>query len=104
MPQRFRNALLRLGNLAAVATLLLFASSGLSVPLAQAATTFTVTKTADTNDGTCDADCSLREAITEANTLAGTDTIAFNIPGGGPHTIQPTSALPTISDPVVIDG
>ncbi len=24
---------------------------------------FTVTKTADTNDGSCDADCSLREAI-----------------------------------------
>ena len=33
---------------------------------AQAAT-FTVTKTADTADGTCDADCSLREAIIAAN-------------------------------------
>ena len=30
---------------------------------AQAAT-FTVTKTADTNDSVCDKDCSLREAIT----------------------------------------
>ena len=69
-----------------------------------AATTFTVTKTADTNDGTCDADCSLREAITAANANAGTDTIAFAIPGAGPHTIAPTSALPTISDPVIIDG
>ena len=69
-----------------------------------AATTFTVTKTADTNDGTCDADCSLREAITAANANAGTDTIAFAIPGGGPHTISPTSALPTITDPVIIDG
>ena len=69
-----------------------------------AATTFTVTKTADTNDGTCDADCSLREAITDANANAGTDTIAFAIPGAGPHTIQPTSALPTITDPVIIDG
>ena len=27
------------------------------------AATFTVTKTADTNDGLCDADCSLREAV-----------------------------------------
>ena len=27
------------------------------------AATFTVTKTADTNDGVCDTDCSLREAI-----------------------------------------
>ena len=35
---------------------------------------FTVTKTADTNDGTCDADCSLREAIGAANALAGADT------------------------------
>ncbi len=69
-----------------------------------AATTFTVTKTADTNDGTCDADCSLREAITAANANAGTDTIAFNIPGAGPHTIQPTSPLFTITDPVIIDG
>lgn len=36
--------------------------------------------------------------------LTGADTIAFNIPGAGPHTIQPTSALPTIAGPVVIDG
>ena len=69
-----------------------------------AATTFTVTKTADTADGTCDTDCSLREAITAANANAGTDTIAFAIPGAGPHTIQPASPLPTITDPVVIDG
>ena len=31
-----------------------------------AATTLTVTKLADTNDGTCDADCSLREALDDA--------------------------------------
>lgn len=66
--------------------------------------TFTVTKTADTNDGTCDADCSLREAITAANYGSG-NTIEFNIPGGtdggctgagGLCTITPSSALPTI--------
>ena len=39
------------------------------------AASFTVTKTGDTNDGTCDADCSLREAINAANVLAGADTI-----------------------------
>ena len=38
---------------------------------------FTVTKTADTADGTCDADCSLREAIIAANALAGPDTITL---------------------------
>jgi CSLREA domain-containing protein len=42
------------------------------------AVTFTVTKTADTNDGVCTAgDCSLREAIFAANDLAGADTIVF---------------------------
>lgn len=44
------------------------------------AATYTVTKTADTNDGTCDADCSLREAVASANSNSGADTITFNIP------------------------
>ena len=44
------------------------------------AATFTVTKTADTNDGVCDGDCSLREAIGAANALAGADTIT--VPAG----------------------
>ena len=65
--------------------------------------TFTVTKTADTNDGTCDADCSLREAITAANASAGLDIIEFSI-GTGVATITPLSALPVILDPVVIDA
>lgn len=43
--------------------------------------TFTVTKTADTNDGTCNADCSLREAIGAANAAGGADTIAFAVNG-----------------------
>ncbi len=47
---------------------------------------------------------SLREAITAANNTAGIDTIQFNIAGIGPHTIQPTSALPTITEPVIVDG
>ncbi len=39
------------------------------------AANLTVTKTADTNDGICDADCSLREAIAAA---ASADTIVFS--------------------------
>ena len=75
--------------------------------------TITVTGTGDTiaNDGVV----TLREAITAANTNAapsgdttpgdpGLDTIAFDIPGAGVRTIHLTSALPTITDPVVIDG
>ncbi len=46
----------------------------------------------------------LREAITAANANPSPDVIRFNIPGPGPHTIQPTTALPTITDTVVIDG
>ncbi|MBX7148671.1 FG-GAP-like repeat-containing protein [bacterium] len=74
-------------------------------PLVSFATTYTVSKTADTNDGTCDADCSLREAITAANG-DGNDTIDFNISGcGGVCTITPTSALPTISgSTITING
>jgi CSLREA domain-containing protein len=37
------------------------------------AASFTVTKTADTNDRVCDRDCSLREAISAANAAPGAD-------------------------------
>src|SRR5215831_15527627 len=70
---------------------------------AASAATYTVTKTADTNDGVCDADCSLREAIVAANNNPGPDLIAFNI-GSGLKTIQPLSQLPTVMDAVIIDG
>lgn len=49
---------------------------------------FSVTKTADTNDGTCDADCSLREAITAAN---ANPSSTVNIPAGT-YTITRTGA------------
>lgn len=48
-----------------------------AVPLATAAT-FSVTKTTDTADGQCNADCSLREAIIAANATAESDTIALS--------------------------
>src|SRR5205823_12959577 len=37
-------------------------------------------------------------------TSADTDTIVFNIPGSGVQTINLLAALPTITDPVIIDG
>src|SRR5262245_53166430 len=46
-----------------------------------AAATFNVTKIADTADGSCNADCSLREAIIAANANANTSDI-INIPAG----------------------
>ncbi len=60
--------------------------------------TFTVTNTNDSGAG------SLRQAITDANAAGGSDIIAFNIAGAGPHTIALASALPTITGAVTIDG
>ncbi len=70
-----------------------------SVTAAPAAT-FTVT---NTNDSGPD---SLRQAILDANTSPGADTIAFNIPGAGVHTVSPFSPLPALTDDagVTIDG
>src|SRR5262245_32065056 len=62
------------------------------------ANTYTVTSTADSGAG------SLRQAILDANAHLGADTIAFNITGSGVQTITPASALPTVTDPVTIDG
>ncbi|MFC2116627.1 choice-of-anchor D domain-containing protein [Bacteroidota bacterium] len=71
-----------------------------------------VNSTGDTEDlyswdGKCDdgeGDCTLRAALQESNSRPGKQTIAFNIPGDGPHTIQPSYPLPAIIDAVVIDG
>jgi hypothetical protein len=60
--------------------------------------TFTVTNTNDSGAG------SLRQAILDANALAGADSITFNIAGAGVHTITLTSALPSITDVISIDG
>ncbi len=75
--------------------------------------------TSDTSDGTttsitnlgnnrgADGRISLREAIAAANNTAngGTpDKIVFAIDGSGPHTINVGSALPTISQALIIDG
>ena len=65
--------------LGAWALLLVLGLMALPVQRASAAS-FTVTKPADTNDGTCNADCSLREAIRAANASAGPHTIM--IPAG----------------------
>ena len=75
------------------------------------ASNFTVDSAGDLSDwnagdGICDdgaGNCTLRAAIEEANILVGADTIHFNI-GGGPNTIQPSTALPHITETVTING
>ncbi len=98
------------------------ATQAIAVTVTDVSGALVVTTTADTNDtglgssftaeqlnaskGT-DGRISLREAIIAANTTAGTDTISFNIPDAlvsGAHTIKPTTALPTLTGTVIIDG
>ena len=66
------------------------------------AATFTVTKVADTNDGVCNADCSLREAFTASNTAPSSDTIEFD-PAlfGTPQTIRLSGTQLEICDSCV---
>jgi len=62
------------------------------------ATKYVVTTTSDSGSG------SLREALTLANVVSDQDTIHFDIPGAGPHLITLLTALPSISQPLVING
>lgn len=65
---------------------------------AVAGTTYVVTSTDDAGPGT------LRAAIIAANAHPGHDTITFQIPGPGPHTIRPTSWLPELYEAVTVDA
>jgi CSLREA domain-containing protein len=101
-----RRVLLRSVVAAALGSLLFAAAAS--------ANTITVTSTADPT-GTAGT-CTLRDAITAANTdtttntcAAGdpaplTDTIDFSLPGSPPDTIQLASVLPAIDDDLTITG
>ena len=91
---------------------------------ASPSTTLAVNSTGDGSDtnvgnGTCDTggtnsqgatECTLRAALEEANALAGTYTIEFDMPSteaghsGGVWTIAPSNAFPAISSPAIIDA
>jgi len=77
-----------------------------SGPAARAATpAIVVNSVVDPGDGTCDGtECTLREAIAKANADAGADEIDFAIPGAGIKSIVLHSALPAITDQLLIDG
>lgn len=62
------------------------------------AATHTVVNTDDDGAG------SLRQAILAASASADADTIAFAIPGAGPHTIAPLTRLPDLRGTLTIDG
>ncbi len=69
-----------------------------AMPLGAGAGFRTVTNTNDAGPG------SLRQAIIDANSFPGNDVIDFAIPGTGVHTIALLSALPAITETVIIDG
>jgi CSLREA domain-containing protein len=85
---------------------------GLAVRAGAEPARFVVTSTTDVGDPTLNGDCgllgicTLRAALQEANSNPGHDTIAFDVPGDGPHRIAPLSVLPSLTDPdgVTIDG
>jgi hypothetical protein len=101
-----RRAILR----SLIASALAMAGAQFVVHPATSATTFVVNSAGDQFDlalnGVCDVDgagtCTLRAAITEANSLAGLDTINFSIPGN--PTIVLSAPLTNINEIVVIDG
>ena len=70
-----------------------------STTVTPGASTLVVTNTNQSGPG------SLYQAIVDANDPGPRDTITFNIPGAGPHTIAPTArSCRSITQPVVIDG
>lgn len=96
MMDKTRASFLRISRLPyGLSLLAILAGLGLSRGMAA---TFIVSNTNASGAG------SLQQAILSANATSGLDTIVFQIPGSGVHTISPANALPTITDPVVIDG
>jgi hypothetical protein len=64
---------------------------------------YTVNSTDDFTDGFCKAaHYGMRETINTANSVPPTDIILFDFNGAA--AILPTSALPEITDPVIIDA
>ena len=59
---------------------------------------FVVINTNDSGPG------SLRQVILNANNAPGFNTVRFNIPGSGIHTISPDTVLPAIQETVSIDA
>lgn len=93
------------------AVVLVCACLGLSGNLGQPAraANLTVTKFTDSNDGACDADCSLREAVIAANATPEEDTIVlsagtYSLTLNGPLDITAAAGDLDIHNPLTITG
>src|SRR5205823_3307830 len=69
-----------------------------------AAAAFVVTTADDHDDGICDFDCTLREAVNASNISEGLVHVSFAIDASGTQQIALASPLPNLTNPVVIDG
>jgi len=97
------SALARLvAAMALLAALLPVVDTRLAQPGAALAASFVVNLASDPGDGTCDLTCTLRDAILNANTLAGHDTITFSSTVTTPIVLG--SALPIVAEALTIDG
>lgn len=86
----------------------------LALPVALHAAVYTPSKTTDSNDGACDADCSLREAVAAANQHAGEDVVllhagiyVLNGSGTATGTLEISGDLVLIGDEAgstIVDG
>jgi hypothetical protein len=85
-----------------VLSVLCLAAALAATPTARAGVApYEVNSSANAGDGTCDATCTLRDAIDDANASVGVpDEISFDTG----RTITLTSALPDITDTVTING
>ncbi len=84
-----------------IAAVFVLAIAFLAAGIDSYAATLVVTKTADTADGICDADCSLREAVAAA---ASGDTVVFSPLFNSPHTITLTLGQIAITKNLTITG
>ena len=86
-----------------LASLLLFVNPDLISASRTPTTTYLVTTNEDSDDGTCDGHCTLREAINATQNNSGPDTILFNLLPTS-RTVTLTSSLPILTDTLTIDG
>lgn len=97
-------ALLSMGALGLVFVFISGSAETVNAAALDAQITYTVTSNMDTDDGLCDAHCTLREALTATNNNPGADTILFDLMPLS-HTIVLTDGLlPAITDILIIDG
>lgn len=64
---------------------------------------FVVTTPGVATGSSCGGACTLSQAINAANARAGTDTVAFHLPGSGAHLVG-VNSLPVLKSDLILDG